>query len=40
MMELDLILSGKATIEDLIALHELGYEFVIEGGAITDVTHR
>lgn len=39
-MDLDLIFGGQATIEDLLALHELGFEFVIEGGAITDVIHR
>ena len=28
------------TLEDVIELHEKeGYEFVIEGGAITDVLH-
>lgn len=39
-MELELIYGGQATLEDLIALNELGYEFVIEGGEITDVLHR
>ena len=39
-MDFNLIYGGQATIEDLIALHELGFEFVIEGGAITDVLHR
>lgn len=39
-MDLDLIFGGQATIEDLLALYELGFEFVIEGGAITDVLHR
>ena len=38
-MELDLIYDGQATLEDLVALNELGFEFVIEGGAITDVLH-
>ena len=36
-MELDLILSGQATLEDLIALNELGYEFVVENGTITEI---
>lgn len=37
-MEMQLIMEGKATIEDLIELHEKkGYEFVIENGVITDV---
>lgn len=40
MMELDLIYGGQATLEDLIVLNELGFEFVVEGGAITDVLHR
>lgn len=39
MMELDLIYGGQATLEDLIALNELGFEFVIEGGVITNVIH-
>lgn len=38
-MELDLIYGGKATLEDLYKLNELGFEFVVEGGAITDVLH-
>ena len=37
-MELDLIYGGKATLEDLCKLHELGFEFVVEGGEITDVS--
>ena len=39
-MEFDLIYGGNATLEDLIVLNNLGFEFVIEGGAITDVSHR
>ena len=39
-MEFDLIYGGQATLEDLIVLNNLGFEFVIEGGAITDVSHR
>lgn len=34
---MELIYGNTATIEDLIALHEQGFEFVIEGGEITDV---
>lgn len=36
-MELELIFSGEATLEELYKLHELGFEFVVEGGAITHV---
>lgn len=37
-MEGNLIYGGMATVEDLCRLHdELGLEFVIEGGEITDV---
>lgn len=36
-MDMDLIYSGKATLEDLCVLYGLGYEFVVEGGAITNV---
>ena len=39
-MEFDLIYGGNATLEDLIVLNNLGFEFVIEGGAITNVSHR
>lgn len=38
-MELELIFGGQATLEDLYELYELGYEFVVEGGVITDVLH-
>ncbi len=38
-MDKNLIYEGKATLEDLYALHELGYEFVIEDGVIVDVLH-
>ena len=37
-MELDLIYCGAATLEDLYVLHELGFEFTIEGGVVTDVS--
>ena len=39
-MDFDLIFSGKATLEDMYALADLGYEFVIEGGVVTHVLHR
>jgi len=39
MMDKNLIYGGQATLEDLCRLHELGYEFVIEGGVITNVLH-
>ena len=38
-METNLIYGGKATLEDLMALHNLGFEFVIEDGVIKDVLH-
>lgn len=38
-METNLIYGGQATIEDLCQLNELGFEFVIEDGVITDVLH-
>ncbi len=38
-MELDLIYGGQATLEDLVVLNKLGFEFVIEGGEITDVIY-
>lgn len=34
-MDAKLIYEGKATLEDLYRLHELGYEFVVENGEIT-----
>ena len=36
-MDLKLIYEGKATLEDLLILHERGFEFVIEDGVITNV---
>lgn len=39
-MDMNLIYGGQATLEDLYRLHELGFEFVVEGGVITDVLHR
>lgn len=38
-MELNLIYGGIATLEDLYKLNELGFEFVIEDGVITNVWH-
>ena len=38
-MDFSLIYGGEATVEDLCKLNELGYEFVIEDGVITDVLH-
>lgn len=38
-MDLSLIYGGEATVEDLCRLNELGFEFVIENGVITDVLH-
>lgn len=39
-MDEKLIYGGQATIEDLLALYELGFEFVIEDGVVTNVLHR
>lgn len=36
-MEHDLIYGGLATVEELDRLNQLGYEFVIEDGAITQI---
>lgn len=37
-MEMQLIMEGKATVEDLVELHEKkGFEFVIEDGAVTKI---
>lgn len=38
-MELQLIYGGYATLEDMYKLNELGFEFVIEGGEVTNVLH-
>lgn len=36
-MELDLILNGQATLEDLYELHDKkGFEFVCEDGQVTE----
>lgn len=34
-----LIYGGEATLEDLYRLNQLGFEFVIEDGVITNVSH-
>ena len=39
-MSLKLIYEGKATLEDLYRLHDVGYEFVIEDGMVTQVNCR
>ena len=36
-MEPSLIYGGNATLEDLCELNRLGFEFVIEDGAITQI---
>lgn len=38
-MDIKLIYGGQATIEDLQALNNLGFEFVVENGEITDVLY-
>lgn len=38
-MDLNLIYGGEATVEDLCRLNELGFEFVVEDGVITNVLH-
>lgn len=38
-MDLNLIYGGQATLEDLYVLHELGFEFVVEDGGVTDVIY-
>lgn len=39
-MDINLIYGGQATLEDLYVLHELGFEFVVEDGGVTDVIYR
>ena len=39
-MDMNLIYGSHATLEDLYVLHELGFEFVVEDGVITNVVHR
>lgn len=38
-MDEKMIFGGEATLEDLYRLHELGFEFVVEGGEITNVVY-
>ena len=38
-MDFSLIYGGEATVEDLCELNELGFEFVVEDGVITNVLH-
>lgn len=38
-MEINLIYGGNATLEDLYALNELGFEFIVEDGEVTNVLH-
>ena len=38
-MDEKLIYGGEATVEDLCSLNELGFEFVVEDGVITNVLH-
>lgn len=39
-MENNMIYGSTATLEDLVALNELGFEFVINNGEITEVIHE
>lgn len=36
-MDTNLIYGGQATLEDLMILNNLGFEFVVEDGEISDV---
>ena len=38
-MDERLIFGGQATLEDLYELNKLGFEFIVEGGVITNVLH-
>ena len=38
-MDEKLIYGGQATLEDLYELNKLGFEFIVEGGVITNVLH-
>lgn len=38
-MDEKLIYGGEATLEDLCRLHQLGFEFVVEDGKVTNVLH-
>lgn len=39
-MEVDLIYGGEATLEDLYRLNQLGFEFVVEDGVVSSVSHE
>lgn len=39
-MDINLIYGNEATLEDLVVLNGLGFEFVVEDGVVTDVLHR
>jgi len=39
-MKNEILCANLLTIEEVCELHELGFEFVVEGGVITDVFHR
>lgn len=39
-MDIKLIYGNEATLEDLYVLHGLGFEFVVEDGGITNVSHK
>lgn len=36
-MELQLILDGKAKVDDLVRLNGLGYEFIVNNGKVTQI---
>lgn len=38
-MDEKLIYGGEATLEDLYRLNQIGFEFVVEDGAVTNVLH-
>lgn len=38
-MDFNLIYGGQATLEDLMILHNLGFEFVVKHGEIVDVLY-
>jgi hypothetical protein len=39
-MDLQLIYGGYATLEDMYALYELGFEFVVEDGRVSEVLRQ
>lgn len=39
-MQKKLILEGKATLEDLYQLNNIGYEFVVECGRVTKILDK